>query len=491
MKKMILTLCVLLLFCGYVDAATTFGMDRLNWSQSMPIGANVTMDGGYLVDAKLGESSAEVTVGPYKWCDYVTDGANDEVQILQAVNTGKNVHLVGGLHIHTNLTIVGTRKIYGDGPGRSVITEHNTASIVFADIIKTQFSDLEVKRDLDGGSNIGTVGINIERCAPFWHSFSIFSNLYVHGSETNFILGQSWPNHVVGPIDIIDCTFGSNPSDWTPPSDKCNVSVDIRYGIEPHFTRCEIAGFNHTGILIGPEYTNNVWISECYINGDDKAKYGMHIQGGGSHTISEIGIESCTEANMYISGGYYSTISDSFFGGIGSGGKTGRPLLIKSDSGLIDTVLISNCYFDWATGLNGTHSQDSMVEIAKGVGGETAGIQFQNCVVWDNGYGAINVTDSKAISIRDCHIVDMHEVYHGLSVGGAINFMGDSARGSVQNNIIDMSNKGITIQDDSWGIMVTGNNICGTNLGGDAINITTTFPWTIINSTNYWITWAS
>lgn len=43
MKKMVLTLCVLLLFCGYVDGATKIGLDRLNWSQQLPgtIGPNV------------------------------------------------------------------------------------------------------------------------------------------------------------------------------------------------------------------------------------------------------------------------------------------------------------------------------------------------------------------------------------------------------------------------------------------------------------------
>lgn len=487
MKKLILMLCMLLLLCSCVDAATKIGLDRLNWSQTLPIGANVTMDDGYLVDAKLGESSAEVTVGSYKLCDYVTDGTNDEVQILQALNTGKNVHLVGPLHIHTNLTIGSATNIYGDGPWRTVITEHDGASIVFPNIMENRFSDLEVKRDLDGGSNIGTVGINIEGGSGFWFTYNIFSNLYVHGSETNLILGKD-SSHNVGPVDIVDCTFGSNPSDWEVPSDKCNVSVNIRYGIEPKFTRCEIAGFNHTGILIGPHIKNNIWISECYINGDETAKYGIHIQAG-THFISKTGVESCTEADMYISGIYYTDISDSFFGGNGPSGKAGQSLLVKSDSGGIDTVLISNCHFDWATGLYGSHSQDSMVEIVKGAGGDVKGIQFQNCIIWDNGYGAINVTDSDKISIRGCNIIDIHGDYSNPSVSGAINFMGENSVSSIQNNFIQMSNKGITIQDNSWGIMVTGNNIYGTNLGGDAISITTTRPWTITNSTNSWMTW--
>lgn len=486
MRKLIFILILTMLLCGSVEGATKIGLDRLNWSQNLPVGSNVTLNEGYLVDAKLGGSSPEVTVGAYKWCDFVTDGVNDEVQILQALDTGKNVHIIGDLHINSNLTINGKVNIYGDGSGSSSIVEHNGASVVFSDIIKSKFSDIEVKRDLDGGSNSGTVGINIERCAPFWSSCSIFSNLYVHGSETDLVLGESWPRNIVGPIDIIDCTFSSNPTDYEVPSDRCNVSVNIKFGIEPHFTRCHITGFNHTGILIGPDSKNNVWIDECYINGQDTAKYGMHIQHG-LHLISRIGIEACTEANMYISGGYGIVMSDSFFGGGGSTTKTGQCLLVKSDSAEIDNILISNCQFTFSNGMEGLHSQDSVVEVARGTGGVTKGVRFQNCLFWNNGYGAINVTDSDKTSIQGCEIVDLHSGYGGISVSGAINFMGYSACGSVQNNIIDMSNKGITIQDHSWGIMVTGNNIYGTNLGGDAVSITTALPWTITNSTNYWM----
>ncbi|MFA5409597.1 MAG: hypothetical protein WC343_12575 [Bacilli bacterium] len=510
MKKLILMLCMLLLLCSCVDGATKIGLDRLSWSQSLPSGEGITFSGSapaVTTDTlysnngilefdgfKVNRSIGTVSVGPYPECDYVTDGVNDEVQILQALDTEKNVYLVGDLHIHNNLTIDGVKNIYGDGPERTVITEHDGASIVFSDIIKTRFSDLEVERDLDGGSNDGTVGINIERCAPFWFSWSIFSNLCVHGSETNLILGQPWPAHIVGPIDIVDCTFGSDPSDYEVLSDRCNVSVSVLYGIEPRFTRCEIFGFNHTGFLVGPYVANNVWISDCYINGYDTAKYGIHIQNGG-HLISRVGVEACTEANIYISGGLFVTISDSFSGGNGAIGKTGQALLINSDDDDIENVMISNMQFCFTNGLDGSHSQDSVIEITETAGGSIVGVQFDNCHIWNNGYGAINTTDSSGISIQMCNINDMHAGndlyagYSGISVGGAINFMGDSARGSIQNNLIAMSNKGITIQDESWGIMVTGNNIYGTNLGGDAISITTTRPWTITNSTNSWMTW--
>ena len=179
MKNIILVL-ILFMFCvSCADATTKIGLDRLNWSQNLPVGSNVTLNEGYLVDAKLGGSSPEVTVGAYKWCDFITDGMNDEVQIEQALDTGKNVHLVGDLYINSNLTIDGRVNIYGDGPARSAIIEKGVASIVFSDIIQTRFSNIEVKRDLGGSSKNGTVGIYVGRAAPFWFLYSIFSNLYV------------------------------------------------------------------------------------------------------------------------------------------------------------------------------------------------------------------------------------------------------------------------------------------------------------------------
>ncbi|MFA5407451.1 MAG: right-handed parallel beta-helix repeat-containing protein [Bacilli bacterium] len=45
MKKIILILCVILLLGGCVDGATKIGLDRLNWSQSLPSGEGVKFSG--------------------------------------------------------------------------------------------------------------------------------------------------------------------------------------------------------------------------------------------------------------------------------------------------------------------------------------------------------------------------------------------------------------------------------------------------------------
>lgn len=45
MKKLILLLCMLPLLCSCVDGATKIGLDRLNWSQSLPSGEGITFSG--------------------------------------------------------------------------------------------------------------------------------------------------------------------------------------------------------------------------------------------------------------------------------------------------------------------------------------------------------------------------------------------------------------------------------------------------------------
>lgn len=492
MKKLILILALALLLCSCGDAATKIGLDRFNWSQSLPIGANVTMNDGRLVDAKLGESSAEVTVGPYKWCDYVTDGVNDEVQIKQALATGKNVHLVGDLYIDTDLILDESKFVcYGNGPGRTVITENGRATIQLGTSVKKAFqfvfSNMEIKRNLNGESKTDTVGINYSYGSPFWSVWGTMSNLYVHGSDNDLVLGTKDAVGCVGTMSFTDCTFGPNPTDSYNPANRDNNSVLVWYGIQPRFTDCTFVGYNGAGILISnvaPE--NAIWITNCYVNGEEIGKYGIRIEDGTTVIISGVGSEASTEAQLYIGGGTGHKITQSFFGGRGVIGNAGQSARIVSDYSIVKDVLISDSDFTYSNGENGVHATDSVVEIE-----DVEGVKFQNCRVWDTGYGAINVTDSSKFSIIGCNLYEYNATYHNNAVSGMINLLGSCYTAVIQNNLLSgIANEGITVQGSSWAIVVTGNNMYGTNLGGDAISITTTHPETITNSTNYWITWA-
>jgi len=56
---------------------------------------DVNMNGYDVIDAKMGQSIYYVTVGPYDWCDYVTDGTADDVEIQAALDAMDALH--GGL----------------------------------------------------------------------------------------------------------------------------------------------------------------------------------------------------------------------------------------------------------------------------------------------------------------------------------------------------------------------------------------------------------
>jgi len=79
---------------GCVDGATKIGLDRLNWSQSLPSGEGVKFSGTaptstinkvYMDDGKFSVNgselvaSADIVISPVKG-DYITDGTNDVVQ---------------------------------------------------------------------------------------------------------------------------------------------------------------------------------------------------------------------------------------------------------------------------------------------------------------------------------------------------------------------------------------------------------------------------
>ncbi len=76
-----------------------------------------------LKDTKLGQSQHYVTVGPHAWCDYVTDGTDDQVQLQAALTdggTGIIVVVAGLLNItagsHPYTTAIG-QSIIGTGWG--------------------------------------------------------------------------------------------------------------------------------------------------------------------------------------------------------------------------------------------------------------------------------------------------------------------------------------------------------------------------------------
>jgi len=77
MKKLILMLCMLLLLCSCVDGATKIGLDRLNWSQSLPSGENITLDGGFINGMSTDMYISPMTFGT------TGDGLTDDAEAIQ------------------------------------------------------------------------------------------------------------------------------------------------------------------------------------------------------------------------------------------------------------------------------------------------------------------------------------------------------------------------------------------------------------------------
>ena len=98
--KVIHIIVALALLIGLADAGTLYRPDQINTSQAFPSitmdeDANITLDGGYVIDAKLSGSSAFVTLGTEDWCDYKLDGSGDSTDIQAALNVYKNIYIIG------------------------------------------------------------------------------------------------------------------------------------------------------------------------------------------------------------------------------------------------------------------------------------------------------------------------------------------------------------------------------------------------------------
>lgn len=78
---------------------------------TMREGANITLDGGYLVDAKMGESGWRISFGSEAWCDFVTDGSHDETTIQSALDYAESkgirevVGIIGNYSIEDQIKV--------------------------------------------------------------------------------------------------------------------------------------------------------------------------------------------------------------------------------------------------------------------------------------------------------------------------------------------------------------------------------------------------
>lgn len=87
MRKLMLSLCFVLLLCGCSNGITRIGTDRVNWDQILPTNSNITFDNGYLFGIEM--NPGEVTIGDGPQYDINLDSYVSNLQgkaITDAIN---------------------------------------------------------------------------------------------------------------------------------------------------------------------------------------------------------------------------------------------------------------------------------------------------------------------------------------------------------------------------------------------------------------------
>lgn len=138
MKKIILILCMILLLCGCVDGATKIGLDRLNWSQSLPSGEGIKFSGTApaVTTDKLYSDGGVLKFGDRTISDMQTiyaqdygvvpdDDIDDSAALQAALNAGRRkiIQLPEGEInvVNTTITIAGDLEFCGTGRATTVI----------------------------------------------------------------------------------------------------------------------------------------------------------------------------------------------------------------------------------------------------------------------------------------------------------------------------------------------------------------------------------
>lgn len=214
MKKLILMLCMLLLLCSCVDAATKIGLDRINWSHSVPVGENITLSGGYILGEAISENT--ISVGPSDVYDFTTDGTADELTLMEAAAAlgGRGTVLLaandyqfrGTLTVPLGVEFRATvPAIYGTGllGGDNGFVTNSTARFCITNATHTAVK-------LTGGSKL----TNIDFYYPNQETNSSTPKIYPY-TITLAVSGPQWPAHVsimnchiVNAYDFLDATLG-------------------------------------------------------------------------------------------------------------------------------------------------------------------------------------------------------------------------------------------------------------------------------------------
>ncbi len=282
MKKLILTLCLLLLFCGCTDAATKIDLDRLSWSQTLPIGENITFNGGFVTRMSTDMYISPMTFGAKG------DGVTDDTMSLQtsidyAFDRGyivglpyKTFRTTDELSIPSGTTIKGQRGrqcwqqgsigngsfIFYDGDGIALNITNPDGGYTYAVTLE---DFVLCGRGTTMENNVGT-GIYCRNLSEF-----SFSGLNIR----HFTTGIYGDDLTIGHIDETELIWN-------------DVGIDIDFGAQFWISHCNIWN-NHNGVKFGTVTSSGILYSQferCtnFIvadtrNGFDTVQYNILIKG--------------------------------------------------------------------------------------------------------------------------------------------------------------------------------------------------------------------
>ena len=221
MRKLIFLLVSTLLICSCVDGLTKIGLDRLNWSQSMPYGANIILDGGYILGTSLDAGIVSVGDGPEYDIDindytigYQGEAITDAIDLAMTRNgnTGANIFIGSGIIDNSNgneIYINYTGLVHGvplriTGSGLSWYGEGTTIKSPKGMVIGSAFvdgvdgawlSDFYLLGSVTSPANIGiscnatAERVNLERIRIGQYSVGIQFENYYNNILNNVVVG--------------------------------------------------------------------------------------------------------------------------------------------------------------------------------------------------------------------------------------------------------------------------------------------------------------
>jgi len=341
---------------------------------------------GNINNATMGGSSPWVTVGSYDWCDYKTDGTDDQTEINLALSNNENVVIASDVNISGPINITGSSQWLSSFGG----PRGNTNSRIY---INTD----------------GITAINIT-------------------GGSNRVSGVSLVGSGIATSGVAICINGS-----------CNVISDIsinKYhdgiyigtaGGISELSDVWITSSNGTMLsILGSETTVRHFRADGYQDENNtQCEYGVYIDGVGNALITESEFIRCG-TNFYIRDSGCVKVANTYFDqGI-------APNYIVATSGnIMRHATFSNC---WISGLTVTTPNNvPLVQISSSSGGTLYDVNFVDTTMRDSpgtvfllyndggdvsGLSFSNIRFSDLSTLDNCALFSTSGIINAVSITG-------------------------------------------------------------------------